>query len=273
MSIEIEEGLKCIFNTIATKSDEEVISLLGDAIIYLGKSDIELDDPDNFNHFINFKLNRAVELLANNIHEQSTCIDKNKPNFIYANYSFLESHIEKLCATREGSSCCADKSRYILNMFLKYSINGKIPCFDPNLEKYWIPNFGDNMMWIDYCDSLYDLYYGNTESYLKAYNNLLTCEKRKFKHLLHRWYVELNDGDIIEIGRSWDDNLNCPLDRFSDKGDYHIIYKNLAKEKNFEEYVPAEDDDECSILFAKHYVKLPKSSIKKIYHKTKEQMI
>lgn len=271
MNKEIEKSLENIFNTLTAKSEEEIVSLLGESIKAVNESKIKLNNPDNFNCFINHKLKRAVGLIASNLHEPSVCKDKNKPNFIYTNYSFLECNIRELCILRQGSSCCADKSRYILKMFLKYSIDGEIPSFDPNLEKYWIPNFGDNKMWIDYCDSLCELHYGNTRKYFKAYNDLMQCEIRKFKHLLHRWYIELNDGDIIEIGKSWDNTLVCPLDSNSNKDDYYIINKRVVKDKNFEIYIPKDEDE--SFLYGRNYVKLPKLSIKKIYYKTEEQMI
>ena len=271
MNKNTEKALESIFNTLTAKSDQEINLLLGETIKSINKSNIKFDNPENFNSFINHKLKRAVELIADNLHEPSVCKDKYKPNFIYANYTFLERHIRELCILREGSSCCADKSRYILKMFLKYSINGEIPNFNPNLEKYYIPNFGDNKMWIEYCDSLYALYYGNTENYFKTYNNLLQCEIRKFKHLLHRWYIEFNDNDIIEIENTWDNNIENPLNDYSDKGEYYIIHKRFTKDREFEIYTP--EDEEEDFLFNRHYVKIPKSSIKKIYYETEEKMV
>lgn len=270
MNKEIEKGLNCIFNSLTDKSNNEISALLEDAIKHLNDSKIKLDNPDNFNCFINHKLKRGVELIANNLHEPSVCRDKNKPNFIYANYSFLEGHIKQLCVLREGSSCCADKARYILKMFLNYSIDGIIPEFDPTLEKYWIPNFGDNQMWMEYCDSLYLLYYGKTEKYFKSYNKLLQSEIRKFKHLLHRWFIELNDGDVIEIGQTWDDKLENPLDNYYDKGDYYIVKKHLVKDKELDAFIS--DDEEEQFLF-NDYIKLPKSMVIKIFYKTEEKMI
>lgn len=271
MNKEIEKGLESIFKTLSAKSDKEVSTLLIEAMNYIKESKVNLDNPDNFNCFINHKLKRGVELIANNLHEPSVCRDKNKPNFIYANYSFLERNIRQLCILREGSSCCADKSRYILKMYLQYSIDGKIPDFDPNLEKYWIPNFGDNKMWMEYCDSLCSLYYGRTEMYFKAYNDLLQCEIRKFKHLLHRWYLELKDGDVIEIGQTWDDSLDCPLSSYYDKGDFYILNKRFVKDKDFEVFVS--EDEEEKFLYGNNYIKLPKSEINKTYYKTEEQMV
>lgn len=270
MKKELEKGLECILNTISSRNDEEVNKLLTEALIYIKESKMDINNPDTFDCFINHKLKRSVELIANTLHEPSICKNKNKPNFIYTNYGFLERNIRELCTLKDGSSCCADKSRYILKMYLNYSIDGTIPEFNPNVEHYWIPKFGDNEMWMKYCDSLYDLFYGKTESYFKAYNDLLQCEKRQFKHLLHRWYIKFVDGDIIEFAQTWDERLENPLDSYADKGDYYIINRRLVQDKDLETFVS--EDEEENFLF-KRCKKLPKSLIESIYYKTEEKMV
>lgn len=269
MNKEIEEGLKNIFNAITAKKDEEVSELLYEAIESIKKSEIELDSPDTFNSFINNELKRVSRLIVEGVCEPFTCIYKDKFNFIYTNYDFLERHIRELCTLKEGPSCCADKSRYILKMFLKYSIDGEIPDFDPRLEKYWIPNFGDDEMWINYCNSLYRLYYGKTDTYFNAYNELLQAEKRKFMHFLHTWYMQLENGDILEIGKTWDDKRECPL-KYYDKGDYYAVRRRYIKGNNFESYIPEGEEE---FLYGNDFVKVYKSVIKNIYYETEAKMV
>lgn len=270
MNNEIEKGLECIFKTLTAKSDKEVSDLLIETMNYINESKMKLDNPDRFNVFINHKLKRGIELIANTLHEPSICRDKNKPNFIYANYRFLEGHIRQLCILKEGSSCCADKSSYILKMYLKYSINGEIPNLNLDLEKYWKPKFGNNELWMEYCDSLYALYYGRTEKYFKAYKELIQCEVRKFKHILHKWYIEFKDGDVIEFDQSLDNRIENPLE-YDDKGDFYIMHKRKVKNKNFETYVPT--DEEEIMLFGTNYVKIPKSEIVQIFKKSEDIML
>lgn len=269
MENEIRQCITGLFNALNAKSEEEAMGLFGGAINNAKESKIDISNLENFECFINHKLRKGIKLLANALHEPSVCKDKNKPNFIYANYSFLENHIRNLCDFREGSTCCADKSRYILKMYLRYSITGQVPVFNPEVEKYWIPNFGDNQMWITYCDSLCRLYYGYTEEYFKAYNSLIQCEVRKFKHVLHRWYMEFKDGETIEFTQSWDDREENPLD-YADKGDFYIMYKPKVKDKKFEDYEPADEEDK---FLCRNYVKIPKSEIKQIYKKSEEKMV
>ncbi|WP_097025405.1 hypothetical protein [Clostridium peptidivorans] len=268
MDNEMTRCLTSLFNALTAKSEEESIEMFGEAISHAKESKVKINNPENFDCFINHKLKKGVKLLASTLHEPSVCKDKNKPNFIYANYGFLENHIKNLCVLREGSSCCADKSRYILKMYLEYSITGKIPSFNPNVEKYWIPNFGDNQMWVNYCDSLCRLYYGYTEEYFKAYNSLIQCEIRKFKHILHRWFVEYRNGEIIEFTTSWDERTENPL-KTDMEGDYYIINKKYTGTVETEPYDAT--DEEFQFLY-RHCVKVHKDKIARIYHTDEERM-
>ncbi|WP_368263266.1 hypothetical protein [Clostridium disporicum] len=270
MDKNVEQCLTNLFGALTAKSEEEAMDLFAEAINNINESKKRINNPEHFNIFINHKLNKGIGLLANTLHEPSVCKDKGKPNFIYQHYDFLENNIRNLCVLREGSSCCADKSRYILKMYLNYSITGEIPHFNPENEKYWIPNFGDNEMWMNYCDGLYKMHYGNPEEYFKAYKALMECEIRKFKHILHRWYIEFNDGDVIEFHQSWDKSIDSPLNDYLDKGDYYILHKFRVKNKEFEIYEPVDEEEE--FLF-NHYVKIPKSEIKDIYKKSEEVMV
>ncbi|ACA57495.1 hypothetical protein FDC45_15970 [Clostridium botulinum] len=271
MNNEMTKCLTSLFDALNAKSEEEAMKMFGDAINHAKESKVDINNPEYFDCFINHKLKKGIKLLASILHKPSVCKDKNKPNFIYANYSFLENHIRNLCELREGSACCADKSRYILKMYLKYSIDDEVPAFNPNVENYWIPNFGDNEMWIKYCDSLCRLYYGYTEEYFKAYNSLIQCDIRKFKHILHKWYMEFNDGEMVEFDHSWDDRSENPLEGCADKGDFYIMHKGKIKNKHFDVYVTK--DEEKKMLYRNYYVKIPKSEIKQIYKESEERMV
>ena len=270
MDKKLEQCMTSLFNALSAKSEEEAMDLFGQAITHASESKKKINNPEHFNIYINNKLNKGVKLLADTLHEPSVCKDKNKPNFIYQNYSFLESHIRNLCELREGSSCSADKSRYILKMYLNYSITGEIPEFNPEVEHYWMPNFGDNEMWMNYCDSLYQLYYGKTEEYFKSYKSLMECEIRKFKHTLHRWFIEFKDGDVVEFYQSWDKNNTHPLNEYLNRGEYYLLHKMKVKDKDFEPYEPMNEEEE--FLFD-NYVKIPKSEVQEIYKKSEEVMV
>lgn len=268
MENNLKKCIESLFDSLNSESEIEALNLFGKAIEYAKNSDTDIKDPEIFDLYVNHKIDRGIELLANTLHEPSISKNKHKPNFIYKNYKFLESHIRELCILREGHSCCADKSRHILNMYMNYSINGNIPEFNPNDENFYFPNFGDYKMWIEFCDSLYKLYYGHTKEYFKSYNDLIQCEIRKYKHILHRWNIELYNGTTFEFYQSWDNYNENPLEDFFDKGDFYIMHKRKVKDMNFHIYEPTNKDEK---LLYKNYVQIPKSKVKQIY-KTSEEL-
>lgn len=266
-----EEALNHIFNVISNEQEKKSKKTVQNVLDDLSAAGIEKLNPEEFNLRIGHKVDRGLYELAKALSStpNSNIENKNKPIFIYLHYDFLEKNIRQLCINREGHACCADKSREIIRMYRKYSLTGEIKVFNPDEENYYTPNFGTNQNWIDYCDGLYDLYYGKTEKYIKAYNTLLHAEIRKYKHILHRWYIEFNDGETIELTTSWDDDISNPLDNDCfDKGDYYIGYKKLFKHRGFE---PCIDDEDT--ITSNHFCKIPKSTIKQIYKKSEEVMV
>lgn len=264
----LEQTLINIFNTICSESEEEALHIFRNSIYNIKHSKKELKDPENFNAIVQYRLNQGMRELIKSFYESSTCNDQNKVIFIYENYTFLELHIENLCFTKGCSSCRGDKSRYILNIYLNYAITGKISNWDPTSNHYWIPKFGDSSMWIAYCNSLYELFYGKTDSYLKAYQALIDCEVRKVKYIIHRWFMKLTDETVIEFAKTWDDDITPPY--YRNKGEYYILPKSKVKDKGFEPYKPIDEREKT--IFS-DYVKIPKSNVKEIYKKSEEKFV
>ena len=267
MEKEIGQCIASLFNALNAKSEEETMRMFGDAIKHAKESKTKIGNLENFNCFVNHKLKKGIKLLADTLHERSVCKDKDKPNFIYLNYDFLEHNVQELCELREGSCCCADKSRSILGMYFQYSLSGEVPAFNPEDEHYWTPNFGTYQEWINLCEGLYHLYYGKPEQYLKSYNALIQSEIRKYKHILHTWYLKFTDGQIIEFYTTWDDNQENPLNNeHFDKGDYYVIYKKYVKDRHYEIH---KDEN----FLRNHYCKVPKTDIAEIYKISEEKVV
>lgn len=262
------ECIESLLNAMVSTEKSESQKLIKDALEKLNQSGLKVSNPEHFNLHLVCKLNKGVKEIANTMHEAPSegIKDTHRPNFIYLRYDFLENNIRELCVLREGSSCCADKSRSILKMYLKYSLTGEIPEFNPNEEHYYIPKFGDYKQWMALCDGLYSLHYGHAEKYFLAYSALIQAEIRKYKHILHTWYIKFKDGEVVNFTHSWDEKQENPLnDECFDKGDYYIIYKNYVKDRNYEAY---EDED-----FVRNYCKVPKSDIAEIYKISEEKMV
>jgi hypothetical protein len=259
-----------MLSSFTAKSNEEAIKLTANALANLEESEYKIDGPEDFDCFIMHKVHNGLKVITRTMHEAPSeeIKDKSKADFIFINYGFLERNIRELCKLREGSSCCADKSRYILKMYLKYSIDGEIPEFNANVEHYWIPNFGDNQMWIKYCDSLYRLYYGDAKEYFMAYNSLIQCKIRKFKHILHKWFIEYTNGEITQFATSWDERTENPLKLYQ-VGDYYIINKKYTGSIETEPYNPV--DEEFKFLY-RNCVKVHKDKVAHIYYENEEKL-
>jgi hypothetical protein len=90
MGNEMTKCITSLFDALTAESQNEATLMFEKTINQLKESKNKIDDPESFDCFINYKLNKGIALLANTLHEPSICKDKGKPNFIYANYSFLK---------------------------------------------------------------------------------------------------------------------------------------------------------------------------------------
>lgn len=265
---ELKKGFEVIINSLFIAEENKIKPEIEKALKKIEQSGYDISNPEKFNLNLGYKLERILKGISKNLYkiENVNIKDRNKPSFIFTQYSFLEHNITSLCVLKEGSGCSADKSRFILNMYLNYSLTGEIPEFDPSIEKFYIPKVGTYQEWMDLCDGLYNLYYGKTEKYLKAYHKLVTSEKRTYKHILYRWFIKFKDGEEIEINPVWDKEKNPLEEEFFDKGDYYIYSNMKFKHRNYEEY---KDEEE----FIKYYCKIPKDDILEIYSTSEEKMV
>ena len=251
------EAIKAISNCFAAKSEQEANERVTEALKFLNESKYKIKSPEDFNCLIGIRVEQCMEAIAKTLHDIPTIKNTHLADFIFVNYEFLEHNIRELCTLREGSCCCADKSRHIINMFLQYAIDGTIPEFDPAVEQYWIPNFGDNQMWIDLCNSLYRLYYGYTKDYFKAYAALVECDIRKYKHIKHDWHIKFKDGTDFLYTSTWDENTENPL-KIDMQGDCYIIRKKYVGDKDYPAY--NSKDEEMAFLY-NNSVCVPKEDV------------
>lgn len=258
----LKEVITCLFNAAAAEDEkmaQKILSNLRD-IKYMKER-----NPENFDLFIGANIRKVLKTLIKE--SISSCNDFNKVSFIFLQYSFLESNIEKLIVQKEGHGCCADKARFIIRMYLRYAIDNTIPEFNAEEEHYWLPKTGTYEQWIQFCDGLYFLYYGSTEKYLLAYKTLIEAEKRLYKHTLHKWYMKFKDGEVIEIGNSWDKDVSNPLeDEDHDKGEYYLVSEKYVKHRN---YAITQRED-LPIL---RYCIVPKADVEEIYKVSEEVMV
>ena len=265
----IEQELKNLIINFAESFQKENQEKYGETAEYivelLKSSNYNFSDPDIFNCMFDFQLEQMLELVTAQLHDpvEKSIKDKHKPEFIFLNYSFLKSNIEKLIDKKmNDTSCIADKSRYILKIYLNYSLTGKIleDCFE---EHFWIPKFGTNQQWIDFCDGLYYLYYGNNDKYLASYGELINSEVRRYSHIKYSLIATMIDGKQVVMDECYDSGFaQLPL---SKEGFYNIPKRAFKEKKDYK------NANSLGELLNRFYYKVPVEDILKI--EVKEEQI
>lgn len=177
-SEELAKGFEDLFKSILASEKQETEDLYGDLIeklIIENKGLIK--DAEDFDILVNYQIDRILEVyLEKELSEELKKIQDNRKLydvlFLYKNYGFLERSIRELIVLKEGSPCSADKSRWILQGFREFLINGTLPSMIIEEKCYWKPRFGSAEEWMEFCNSLIHLHYGKPGRYLMALKNL-----------------------------------------------------------------------------------------------------
>ncbi len=174
----IQDAIKNIFSSLISNHENEVKVNYAEIISNLKNSGYDIENLDTFNVMVSWELSQILGIVVTEICSLPHDINNlSTIKFLYLNYNFMKNNIEKLIVRREGSCCCADKSRHILNMYKEYLISGYVPELN-NERHYWVFNFGEYKDWIDLCEGLIHMYYGNNQKYLLAYKKLIESEIR-----------------------------------------------------------------------------------------------
>jgi hypothetical protein len=259
---DLTEVFNSIFTSLVESEEKETKVKYAEIIKSLKNSKYDFIKPEIFDCMINYQIDKILRIVVSEIceapHDMS---NSNKIYFLFDNYTFIKSNIEKLIIKKESMSCCVDKSRHIILAYKDYLIRGFIPELDGE-RHYNVFNFGDYKDWFDFCDSLYSLYYGNPEKYLPAYKKLLDSEVRKYKVIHYFWYIKLTNG--IDYMFSDRYTTTYPLEENGelDLGDSWAIGKSNEEKLDY----PTWDK-------SRHFYVIPKSDIVKIHCKTKNEIV
>jgi hypothetical protein len=97
-------------------------------------------------------------------------------HFLMAHSQFVEGHLKTLIKKYEGWSCCADKSRTMMQALLKYFLTDTPIVFDYTQKfTYHLPEkvLNTHESLTEFFKGLKFLYYGNPEHYLTALAKLM----------------------------------------------------------------------------------------------------
>lgn len=267
MEHEMNEIIEGILDGFDQSNKDTYDKLIFKTVSDLRETGYDMKDPDVFNTILAFKQDNLMELIVEELHEP--CKNKenqHKANFVFTHYSFLENHIRKLIESRSGSCFVADISHSIIKKYLEWLISGKMDEIHIEIESFWVPKFGMYTDWFIYCDALYELYYGLTEHYLVAYENLLKCEIRKYKHLQHDWFMKLVDAEPFQFNTTYDDYVKNPLNGYCTLNNTYLIRKKVIPKDligRFSE--PASNERHMTLLKT-----IPIAEVEEVYYKTKE---
>jgi len=102
---------------------------------------------------------------------QSEISDNEDVIFLMRNSQFIENNFQELIVNKEGSACCADKSRTIIKRLIEFYITGEKIEFDYEAKyTYHLPKtiFKSHDHIVSFYKGLQGLFYGKNEKYLQS---------------------------------------------------------------------------------------------------------
>lgn len=154
-----------VFDSILDQSQKETLEKFPELKTQLlGVVD---KSPEEFNLEVYYAIDGILRSIVSEAIKKSAWDKKTSAIlFIYENYHFVESNIQKFIEIREGHSCEADKSRWLIKSLVKYYSKGEKIDMRIGKKCFWKPHFWTAKQWITLFDALVGLYYGNFNEYM-----------------------------------------------------------------------------------------------------------
>jgi hypothetical protein len=180
---DIEDNIKkvvtSLFDVFELSKKEEINNNYGDKIKELVSIDPSMfQDMEQFDLFIKDRINSIIEACLQVANPEFNSENINKLSVLYFNYNFFDLNLKHIVQQKEGSACCADKSGWLVEAYKKHIITNELPDLSDCHEHYWKPEFGTAQQWMNFCDGLYNLYYGNPIKYLQSMKELIEEENK-----------------------------------------------------------------------------------------------
>lgn len=162
--------ISALFDGLMDSTNKEVDELYGKQIEEIVAKNKNLKDPEMFDLFVQYPLDNALRVLVTKINSSENA---HKIYAIYKHYGFLNTNISKLITIKEGMACSVDKSRWLIDSYLKYAEAGTLPDMFIDDKCYWKPEFGTAEQWMEFCEGLLDLQHGRPQRYLHSLQGLM----------------------------------------------------------------------------------------------------
>lgn len=139
---------------------------------------LDLANPEQFGLIMALDIDAKVRLLAEIATQDIHHLDrktKHVYDFLYTQYEFVKAHLEGIIKEKEGWSCNVDKTRWLIEEYRKHLLDGTTPDLGSGERQYWHPRVGYAYprIWFDFIHSIYELYYGKAEEYIRIRQLLL----------------------------------------------------------------------------------------------------
>jgi hypothetical protein len=177
-----KEGIETVVNGIlafaATEDAQAFNAVASNEVV---KRALEHANEGRFEEF-DFELLHPFEQVVDGLLAGIT--NSNEAQFLLKHSSFVESHFNRLIEKYEGSPCCSDKSRTIMQSLIHFHIDGKPIQFNYGQEyTYHLPKriFTTHDMIVEFATSLHHLFYGNPEKYLNALQGVIAAAEKAGK--------------------------------------------------------------------------------------------
>ncbi|MFA7708499.1 MAG: hypothetical protein WCX73_06115 [Candidatus Pacearchaeota archaeon] len=154
-----------IFNGILDVSQKEIIEKFPELSKTL--SEVATQSPEDFNLEVFYNLEGVIRrLIANNMSKSDWDKGVSQVVFLYTNYNYIENNLSKFIEIKEGSSCSADKSGWLINALTNYYSKGTPIDMTISEKCYWKPHFWTAEQWIEAFKALHNFYYGGFNEYM-----------------------------------------------------------------------------------------------------------
>ncbi|QHW35803.1 hypothetical protein GZH47_33465 (plasmid) [Paenibacillus rhizovicinus] len=132
---------------------------------------LDLNNPEKFSLLLTMAVRDKADALMRHALPSIVPADlnrklKHKVEFAFLHYDFIARHLKSIILKFEGHGCSTDKTRWLIDSYVKYIISGDLPLIEE--KKYWHPACGEVADWMAWIDTMGDLYYGNVERYALA---------------------------------------------------------------------------------------------------------
>ncbi len=203
-----------------------------------------LPKETDFYYFTTYPFNNILKSVAAQFYE---CKDMNFLN-VLLNIKFYEHNLNKVMANFYGGACSVDKSRNVIRTYLRKLKTGELAKWG---KSYSTPETCSQELWMEYIESLDDLFYGYIDKYLVVYQKLIIEHKKEYNSEKFKieQFLERVDFAIEKLQKYPEPEIAFPDRELAEKFKLETE-QNLVAMKNISEKLKDENIsiDEINIL-------------------------